>query len=215
MAYRKKQQSISLMRPDIAVIQEVSRRDLDASPATFAHWVGTSPSKGLGVLCFGEVDCSISPDYKDDIPWFIPLIVDDVHVLAIWACVASNSRRYVRLIHEALDHYADFLAVPRSVIIGDFNSNSNFDRKHQKLSHSFLVERLAEMGLTSVYHRQLNEAHGAESQPTFFMYRNIEKPYHFDYAFVSSALLERSRLALGTPEHFRSMSDHLPLILDF
>jgi hypothetical protein len=70
------------------------------------------------------------------------------------------------------------------------------------------------MGLTSAYHRQMNEAHGAESQPTFFMYRNIEKPYHFDYAFVSSALLDGSHLALGTPEHFRSMSDHLPLVLD-
>ena len=214
MAYRNKLQAIDALKPDIAVIQEISRKDIEAIDAPFTHWVGNSPHKGLGVIGFADHHYSVADTYNDDFPWFIPLIVDDLHVLVIWACVKSNARRYVRLIHEAADHYAEFLSAPRTVVIGDFNSNTIFDRKHQKLSHTYLVQRLGEIGISSTYHHQMSEVHGAESMPTFFMYRAIDKPYHFDYAFVSSELLPNSHLEIGTPEIFAKMSDHLPLILD-
>jgi exonuclease III len=214
MAWHRKQHLIEIVRPDIAVIQEISLKDIESTNAPFIHWVGNSRHKGLGIIGYANRRYTMSDSYTVDIPWFVPFTVDDLHLLAIWACVASNARRYVRLIHEAIDHYDAFLAAPQVIALGDYNSNANFDRKHQRLSHSLMVQRLAEKGLTSVYHQQTGEEHGSETSPTFFLHRSPAKPYHFDFAFVSESLMPQTRLAIGTQDRFVPASDHLPLILD-
>jgi exonuclease III len=195
MAWRKKQHLIEIIRPDIAVIQEISLKDLESTSAPFMHWVGNSRHKGLGIIGYANRRYTLIDDYAAHIPWFVPFTVDDLHLLAIWACVASSARRYVRLVHEAIDHYDAFLDAPQVIALGDYNSNANFDRKHQQLSHSNMVRRLADRGLMSVYHLQTREEHGGETAPTFFLHRSPAKPY-------------------GTPARFVPASDHLPLILD-
>lgn len=215
MAYRGKNQLIDIVRPNIAMIQEISCADVEASDARFRHWVGRNPAKGMGILGFADHQYAVAEGYTDHIPWFIPITVDDVHILAIWASTTNtNARRYVRLIHEALDHYREFLNHPNTILIGDFNSNAIFDGKHPAASHSHLVERLLNVGISSVYHAQSGDAHGSEQEPTFFLHRSLAKPYHFDYAFVSQSLRNDAKLAIGGPDHYLGPSDHLPLILD-
>ncbi|MEJ7837367.1 MAG: endonuclease/exonuclease/phosphatase family protein [Thermomicrobiales bacterium] len=215
MAYRKKRHLVELFEPDVAIIQEISRADVDTSGATFCHWVGNRKSKGLGILVFGDHHVEVDTGYTDTVPWFVPLVVDDLHIMAIWATTSDvNARRYVRLIHEAIDHYDTFLQHPRTILIGDFNSNAIFDGKHRLKSHSLMVDRLHTLGISSLYHQQTGEAQGKESAPTFFLHRSNDKPYHFDYAFVSESLSGDADLAIGATDTFLGPSDHLPLILD-
>jgi len=46
------------------------------------------------------------------------------------------------------------------------------------------------------------------------MYRHLDKPYHFDHAFVPREPQPGARLEIGTPDPWLSVSDHVPLILD-
>lgn len=98
--------------------------------------------------------------------------------------------------------------------MGDFNSNSIWDRAHPGCSHSDLVARLEQLQMTSVYHAQTNERQGEETASTFYLYRHRDKGYHLDYAFVSRGLLKQAHLAIPDGAIWLTRSDHLPLILD-
>lgn len=95
---------------------------------------------------------------------------------------------------------------------GDFNSNSCWDKKHKRRTHSAVVKQLSDMGLNSCYHNIVNEVQGQESQPTFYLYRNKEKSYHIDYFFYNRDKLRT--FEIGTFDDWISLSDHMPIILD-
>jgi endonuclease/exonuclease/phosphatase family metal-dependent hydrolase len=214
MAFRRKQSLIDLLQPDVLILQEVSRRDLESLDAPFCHWVGANESKGLGVVVYRDDPCSITSPYQAELPWFIPFSVGEVRILASWACSISYRRQYVRLMHEAVDHYRAYLTSPTSMVIGDFNSNQIFDRKYRADNHSGLVDKLGTMGMISLYHRSTGEAHGNETVPTYYQYRRLTMPYHFDFAFATEGLATCSSLAIGTAGRWLPMSDHMPLIID-
>jgi len=216
MAYAAKQQAILSFEPDAVILQECSQRDVKASGATFFHWVGTNPHKGLAVLGFGNHVYSIDASSTNTIPWFIPLRIDDMqlHILAVWSHVKTKQERYVRLTHQAVDHYQSFLEKGSTIIMGDFNSNTIWDRNYSRQSHTALVEKLAQLSLSSIYHHQTQEIQGKETQATFYLYRHTDKAYHIDYAFISKALLAQTHLLIPDPPLWLTRSDHLPLILD-
>ena len=49
------------------------------------------------------------------------------------------------------------------VIVGDFNSNAQWDKKRELKNHGNLVNSLENYGLQSLYHYQRQERHGAVS----------------------------------------------------
>ena len=216
MAYAAKQKGVLSHQPDVVILQECSQKDVNASGATFAYWVGTNPHKGLAVLGFGDHVYSIDSCSTNAYPWFIPLRIDDVqlHVLAVWSHVKTRQERYVRLTHQALDHYQAFLEEGSAIMMGDFNSNTIWDKQHSKQSHTALVEKLALLSLNSVYHHQTQEIQGKETRATFYLYRHTDKRYHMDYAFVSKDLLAQAHLLIPDPTFWLTRSDHIPLILD-
>ncbi len=212
-AFARKLPALEGFNADLLVVQEASERDILALDSPATHWVGKG-HRGLAVIGQNGVTFRVDPSWDPSLPWFTPVHVGDLRILAVWASVLTTSRRYVRLIHEALDVYEGFLDHPHAMIIGDLNSNTVFDVKHRGRSHTDLVNRLSTMGFTSVWHHQRLEAHGEESRPTFYMYRRPERTWHLDYAFVSEPLLPGASLSLGAPDAWLSLSDHLPLILD-
>lgn len=71
-----------------------------------------------------------------------------------------------------------------TVVAGDFNHNSIWDKPLDETCHAYAVADLATFGLSSAYHRARGCAHGAEPEPTFFMGKDPAKPYHLDFCFV-------------------------------
>ena len=216
MSYATKQKELLTFQPDVVIIQECSEKSVKECGATFSHWVGKNPHKGLAVAGFGNHAYTLDPSYTDDYPWFIPLRVDDeqLNILGVWAHVKNQRERYVRITHRAIDHYKTFLERGVSIIIGDFNSNTIWDKKHTGQSHSELVNKLEQLHLRSIYHYQTQEVQGSEKLATLYMYRHKDKGYHIDYAFLSTCLLDKTRLLIPDPEFWLTRSDHLPLILD-
>ena len=149
MGFAKKRDVVMSLNPDIVVLQECSAKDIANTVAPFKHWVGSNPHKGMAVIGFANYAYSIDRSYTQEWPWFLPIRVEDVplHILGLWACVKEQRLRYVRVTHQAIDHYARFLSVPHMIVIGDFNSNTRWDPLHRKWSHSRLVEKLGRLGL--------------------------------------------------------------------
>jgi len=102
---------------------------------------------------------------------------------------------------------------PGTMIIGDFNSNAIWDKADRWWSHSGVVAELAQLNIHSLYHHTKSEAQGRESEPTFYLHRNTNKPYHIDYAFVSEGLLGSSDIEIGKAEDWLHISDHLPVTI--
>ncbi len=100
--------------------------------------------------------------------------------------------------------------------MGDFNSNTIWDRPRRIGNHSAVVERLAEKDIYSIYHKHLKQEQGKENHPTFFLQKNKNKPYHLDYCFASTGIFDKlKKLEIGTFENWITCSDHVPLIIKF
>ena len=83
-------------------------------------------------------------------------------------------------------------------------------------NHTTVVELLAENGIESTYHTYFKHKHGDEKHPTFFLYRHEDKPYHLDYCFASADMIKKLiKVEVGHYNHWKSVSDHAPLIVDF
>lgn len=216
MAYARKYEVVLALHPDVVLLQECSEKHIQESGAPFAHWVGTNPHKGLGILGFGKHTYTVSSLYTPEYPWFLPLHVEDaqINILGVWAHVKEKRERYVRITHQAIEHYRSLLAGGRAIAIGDFNSNTIWDASHPGRSHSDLVAKLEQISMHSMYHLQTRERQGHETVSTFYLYRHLDKGYHLDYAFVSRNLLEQAQLTIPEPGSWLTRSDHLPLLLD-
>ena len=96
------------------------------------------------------------------------------------------------------------------MLIGDLNSNVRWDVWDRWWNHSDVVRELGELGLRSLYHEHLAILQGNEPHPTFFLHRNLDKPYHIDYAFTGKAWGIQS-VQVGTASEWLIHSDHMPL----
>jgi endonuclease/exonuclease/phosphatase family metal-dependent hydrolase len=215
MGFEKKRDVVMSLKPDILVLQECSAKDIANTDAPFKHWIGSNHQKGMAIIGFTNYKYSIDSSYTEEWPWFLPVRVENVplHILGLWACVKDQHLRYVRVTHQAIDHYARFLSMPHMIVIGDFNSNTIWDGHYQEHSHSQLVAKLGRLGLVSAYHTLRGELQGQEATPTQFMYRHLARSYHLDYAFVSHALSTSCELLIGEPTEWLHKSDHMPLTL--
>lgn len=203
------------LRPDLLVVQEISRKhfdELNLLPLD-GLWTGNE-RRGLAVISLRGDPLRLDPLFDASLPHFLPVHVGSLRILATWASVRTSTQRYVRLMHHSLDHYRDFLPVERGIIVGDLNSATVFDRKHGDLNHTSLVEKLAKQGYVSLWHHQECEEHGSESRPTFYMYRRAQQTWHLDYAFLSSDLLSGASIKIGLPDIWLQVSDHMPLVVD-
>lgn len=212
MAFYKKRHLLEALLPDVAIVQEVSKKDIESGDYPFAAWVGSNPNKGLGVIGMRSASYKVTEPSDPALPWHIPFTVDDLNIVGLWAHQLTRELRYVRVTHEIVDRHPGYLGSGRGLIIGDFNSNTIWDRAHPGRNHSMLVDKLAGLGLDSVFHRQEKAAHGSELTKTYFHTRNLKFGHHIDYAFLSSEI--DAKVAVGEPEAWLPHSDHMPLIVD-
>ena len=139
--------------------------------------------------------------------YFISVKVNDtIDLLAVWACRPYIEEYYAYQVNNQ-NYYKDNM-----VLIGDFNSNTIWDKKHSNRNHSIVVERLNKIGLVSAYHYRFNEKQGEEKTNTFFLYRHKDMGYHIDYAFVNEKYIKDFKILDG--DEWLNYSDHKPIVLE-
>jgi len=237
-ALRKKTEQIDALNADLLIIQECE----DPSLSTQAYrdwagdylWTGESKNKGIGIFpkngstvqslswagaftIEGLASKSASLTWRsEDLKLFLPFTLNNKYsILAVWT-KGNNDKQafaYMGQLWKYLQIHRDQLSAPNTLLIGDLNSNSRWDKEDRWWSHTDVVNELSTIGLNSVYHATTGEAQGCETKPTFFLQRKKEKAYHIDYAFASSNLANKCRLDVGEFGDWIAVSDHVPLTI--
>ena len=191
---------------DIIVIQECEKL---AQPE---WWDGDK--EGIGI--FSKHDIMLHEDYNFEFRYVMPVTTNGFNLFGIWAMNDPNNKqnRYISQIWRAINYYKKLLKEP-TVIIGDFNWNIKWDAKASPpLLGNWVdvVTLLQDSGITSVYHKYYGEEFGQETQPTFYQFKDISKPYHIDYCFTSSHFKIDS-VEVGKYDEWIKYSDHMPLTI--
>jgi len=122
----------------------------------------------------------------------------------------------VEQVWKAIDHYDRFISNKMTLLAGDFNSNTIWDKKRSTRNHSDVVKRLEEKGVFSCYHFHHKQSQGKEMHPTYYLYRHRDKPYHIDYCFASADILKKIKsVEIGEYDHWSAYSDHVPVMVTF
>lgn len=226
MAFRRKAASILAHRPDILIVQECEhldklKFDADMEQPTAMLWFGGNPHKGMGIFSFGDYKLKLRRTHNPAFKMIVPIAVTggpfEFDLYAVWANNPSDpDGQYVEQVWKAIQYYDKKLKSKRTMLIGDFNSNTIWDRKYREGNHSNVVKRLAAKGIISSYHEQHRQVQGKEQHPTFYLYRHRDKPYHLDYCFVSEELAQKTQsVEVGEYDDWMKHSDHVPLIVTF
>ncbi len=219
-AFRKKFESLDYLQADILIIQECEdpKKSKDTPYINWASnylWVGNNKNSGLGVFAKNNITLKLLDWESSGLELFIPFLANDLTILAVWTKQANSPTfQYIGQLWKYLQAHQLKLPPTKSILCGDFNSNVCWDKWDRWWNHSDVVKDLAQLNIYSAYHFLNKIEQGEENTPTFYMHRNLAKPYHIDYAFASSALLTSAKLDIGSPDQWISLSDHMPIILD-
>ncbi|WP_027872723.1 endonuclease/exonuclease/phosphatase family protein [Spongiibacter marinus] len=218
-AFRKKYHALEPMDADVLVIQECE----DPAQSTKAYrewagdylWLGQSKNKGIGIFAKGSTKIA-KLDWSDEgLELFLPCRINDsFNLVGIWTKNPGPRKfRYIGQLWQYLQIHKRKIGSDRIILCGDLNSNAAWDKKHSGCSHSDVVTDLSKLSIESIYHRLTMEDHGLEKTATQYMYRNEQKSYHIDYAYISEALLQDPHIEIGKYENWIDLSDHMPLVV--
>ena len=220
-AFRRKFGYIDPMDADIMVIQECEdpskcKDEKYREWAVNYIWIGENKNKGLAIFCKEHIKISINIWEDDNTKYFISAKINDrFNLVAVW----NQNNKSVT--YRYIGQFWKYLQINKGklndcIILGDFNSNKIWDQNHRLCNHSVVVSELKEIGISSLYHENYNIEQGVESHPTFYMQRNLKKPYHIDYIFVSNSVIQIIKsFEIGSSFDWLKISDHLPILLDF
>lgn len=210
----EKMTALSRLAADLAVVPESPRPPTDL-PGQI--WVGEPKKKGLAILAGPGIDLELVDVGEALLNYIVPIQVRGPRLfllLAVWTQNGGDDK-YVRGLVRAVDACASHISSQDTVVMGDFNSNTVWDKEHPKdRNHSALVQELDSLGLESAYHAKYGEEQGAEQQHTFFFHKNEESRHHIDYCFIPKAW--RGALKSVTVEPFadwKKYSDHVLWLL--
>jgi len=219
MAFRKKIELILVYKPDVLIVPECEHPSkivfINGIQPSGVLWYGKNVNKGLAVFSFNNYRLQLLDCHNSDIQTILPISVTRgdylFNMLAVW-----TGRGYIDQIWKAIRYYETLIASSRTIIVGDFNSNTIWDKKHRPDTHSSMVKELSLKGIASAYHHYYNLQHGKEEHPTLAMFRHRDKPYHIDYCFATADFLnELKSIEVGTYDQWHQYSDHTPLIITF
>jgi exonuclease III len=226
MAFRKKAEIILKHKPDILIVPECEHPDklifknVKLQPKEVL-WYGHNPNKGLAIFSYSDFKLKVLDVYNDKLKLIIPITVSNTSfaftLFAIWANNPNDTEgQYVTQVWKALHHYDSLLANTETILIGDFNSNTIWDKPRREGNHSTVVEHLEKKKIYSLYHKYFKQTQGKEKHPTLYMYRHKNKPYHIDYCFASKAIADKLRsVKIGAYDYWMQYSDHVPVIVTF
>lgn len=224
MAFRKKAGHILVYKPDIVVVPECEHPDKlkfagDIQKPTGMLWFGENKNKGLGIFSYSYYRLKLIKTHNPAFKTIVPIAVTGndykFTLFAVWANnPADPDGVYVEQVWKAINHYK--LSKKNTILAGDFNSNTIWDRKYRTGNHSHVVEHLQKKGILSCYHLHHKQTQGKEEHPTYYLYRHKNKPYHIDYCFASADLAGKIQsVEIGDFGFWKQFSDHAPVIVSF
>ncbi len=219
MALHRKAQVFTGLRPDIAVISECGMSSVAAlEPLGYAGtWVGANPHKGLGIFARKPLWPRLLGRPRQR--WVAALDVEGyswpLRVIGVWACQVGTKKcdNYVGQLYKALVRNPEWFACPNTIVAGDFNSNSIWDRNRPLGNHTDVVKLLATRGIISAYHAFYCEEQGSETRHTLYLLKNRKRPFHIDYVFIPAAW-RLDRLSIRDGAKWAALSDHRPIVAD-
>lgn len=224
-AFRNKFENVLKIKPDILVILECEPIEklkfgyLLPRPNDYA-WYSDDGKKGIGIFSFCDYKFDFlsihNPEFRYIIPFRVYNDSSSFYLFSVWAMDHKTSPldSYIGQVWNAVNFYSSLLR-ENCVLIGDFNSNKIWDGKERSGNHSAVVMFLEDRDITSLYHHFYEENQGEERCKTFYLHRNINKPYHIDYVFTSRSFLTiDAGIEIGKFEDWIPFSDHVPLILE-
>ena len=225
MAFRKKADVILAYHPDILIVPEcecIEKLIFGAGSQTpdVILWFGNNRHKGLAVLAYNNLKLTPLDGHNAKLQMIVPISVSggdfDFTLFAVWANNPNDpDGQYIEQVWKAIHHYDHLLSAKRTILAGDFNSNTIWDRKSREGNHSTLVNKLAEKNIHSAYHLHFNQEQGKEKHPTLYLYRHRNRPYHIDYCFLSADLAARLKsVKVGRHKYWTQFSDHVPVIVE-
>ena len=224
MAFRKKANHILAYKPDILVVPECEHPDKlkfsnEIPKPTDILWFGENKNKRLGIFSYTHFRFKLIKTYNPDFKMIVPIAVTGNNckftLFAVWANnPADPDGVYVEQVWKAMQHYK--LSKKNTVLAGDFNSNTIWDKKYRIGNHSHVVEHLQKKGISSCYHLHHKQIQGSEAHPTYYLYRHPDKPYHLDYCFASADLANKIQsVEIGDFDFWAPYSDHVPVMVTF
>lgn len=212
-AFRKKHHLLDRFDADILVVQECE----DPSRATheYQQWAGENKNKGLGV--FSRKGLHLERLEWDDasLQLFLPVRVNKGSILlAVWTKQAGSKHfGYIGQLWKYLQLHKEKLACDDTIMCGDLNSNAIWHDHQCWWNHLDVVRELEEINIHSLYHQSFIEQQGKETQPTLYMHRKLERPYHIDYIFAHESVINRPYIVeVGKANEWLEISDHMPVI---
>jgi exodeoxyribonuclease III len=151
----------------------------------------------------------------------VPIVVGNglcrYTLFAVWAHNPQDpDGQYVTQVWKATKHYQKLIKKTNTILMGDFNSNTIWDKPKREGNHSTVVAHLKAKNIHSAYHQHFNQMQGTEKHPTFCLYRHKDKPYHIDYCFASGDLINTlASVQVGSFRTWKKYSDHVPLMVRF
>lgn len=226
MAFRKKATRVLARKPNLLVVPECECFErLNFSSSTpqprYKIWIGDNPTKGIGIFSYSDFEVTLHELYDPTFRYVVPIEVNGnkrFNLLAVWAMNDENDerRRYIGQVWLAFNRYEGLLS-DSTLIAGDFNWNKIWDGSPNLYGNlTQTIEFLKSKGIVSLYHTFFQEAFGQESQPTLYMYRKANRPYHTDYFFASMDWVNQLQsVEVGVYEDWQALSDHMPIIATF
>ena len=142
MAFRKKVAQLLAYLPDLLIIPECEHPkkilfDPTLPQPTTALWFGSNLNKGLGIFSFGEFRLKLRRIHNPDFRMVVPITVKspdkEFSLYAIWANNPDDlDGQYVEQVWKALHYYKKHLKNKNTILAGDFNSNTIWDRKRRE-----------------------------------------------------------------------------------
>lgn len=218
-AFRKKCHLLDKYDADLLIIQECenpgeSTKSYQKWVGENYLWIGKNKNRGIGVFSRKNTPIEVLAWPDDNLELFLPFQFDSLSIIAVWTKEANSPTfKYIGQVWKYLQLNNALLVKHQPCLIGDFNSNAIWDIWDRWWNHTDVVRELENINIHSLYHKQVSEHQGEETINTFYMHRNVEKPYHIDYAFLPKLLLKDTKLEIGKKEEWLESSDHLPLII--
>jgi exodeoxyribonuclease-3 len=220
-ALHEKHWRLLTLGADVMVIQECTQPSLEqvnCSEGWSFAWFGSAPhKKALGVLVkppwIIRAKRALRPKWAGKVAIDGPA---SIQLFPVWAHHDKSSGiAYIEQVHLLLDSIERSSLSPYTIVAGDFNSNSYWDREYRLKSHTAAVSRFRKLGLESAYHEFFGDTQGAKRHPTLWFRKNRNNPYHVDYVFMSRPLLSKLKtVVVGHCDDWLSSSDHAPVLVE-